>query len=102
MAPLAVVPEYQKRGIGAKLTEDGLYRIAESGADLVFVLGHPEYYPRFGFQPAGKCGFDAPYPIAEKNSDAWMVKELRPDTIGYFGGKVVCANELNKPEYWRE
>ena len=102
LAPLAVVPEYQKKGIGKKLTEDGLSLLSDSGVDLVFVLGHPEYYPRFGFRPAGNDGFDAPYPIAQKNSDAWMVKALQPNIIGNIGGKVVCANKLDKPEYWRE
>ncbi len=102
LAPLAVVPEYQKKGVGTKLTEDGLYFLSDSGVDLVFVLGHPEYYPRFGFKPAGKYGFDAPYPIPEKDSDAWMVKTLRPNLISNCSGKVVCADKLNKPEYWRE
>ena len=102
LAPLAVVPEYQKRGIGQELIQTGLHFLSKSGTDLVFVLGHPEYYPRFGFQPAGKNGFDAPYPIPEKNSDAWMVQALRPEVLGAYSGKIVCADKLNKPEHWRE
>jgi putative acetyltransferase len=70
--------------------------------DLVFVLGNPEYYPSFGFKPAGNLGFDEPYPIPEKNADAWMVQALRPGAIGTIGGKIICADKLNKPEYWRE
>ena len=42
---------------------EGLKQLAESGVDLVFVLGHPGYYPKFGFRPAGALGFEAPYPI---------------------------------------
>lgn len=102
LAPLAVIPEFQKQGIGGKLIEHGLQLLSELSIDLVFVLGYPEYYPRHGFKPAGKLGFDAPYPIPEKNSDAWMVRGLRPGIIGTFDGKVICADKLNRLEYWRE
>lgn len=102
LAPLAVVPDAQKQGIGGKLIEHGLRNLSESGVDLVFVLGHPEYYPRYGFEPAANLGFDATYPIPEKNADAWMVLALSADAIGAFRGKVICADKLNKPEYWRE
>jgi putative acetyltransferase len=70
--------------------------------DLVFVLGHPAYYPRFGFSPAGARGLDAPYPIPQKNAEAWMVRELRPGVIGDCSGRVICADALADPEYWRE
>jgi putative acetyltransferase len=96
------VPDFQKQGIGGKLIEYGLQVLSESMVDLVFVLGHPEYYPRYGFKPAGNLGFDAPYPIPAKNADAWMIQALRPGVIGAFGGKIICAEKLNKPEYWRE
>ena len=78
LAPLAVIPEMQKQGIGAQLIKAGLQRLSQSGVDLVFVLGHPAYYPRHGFRPAGALGLDAPYPILEKNADAWMVQSPRP------------------------
>jgi putative acetyltransferase len=102
LAPLAVVPEAQGRGVGGALTRHGLEMLSNSGVDLVFVLGHIAYYPRFGFKPAGKLGFDAPYPIPEKNADAWMVQSLRDGVIGKYSGTVVCADKMNKPEYWRE
>ena len=102
LAPLAVVPDAQKQGIGGKLIETGLQFLSKSGVDLVFVLGHPEYYPRHGFKPAGRLGFEAPYPILEKNADAWMVRATRPGIIGSVCGKVICADALNKPEYWLE
>lgn len=102
LAPIAVVPDSQKQGIGGKLIEYGLQVLLESMVDLVFVLGHPEYYPSYGFKPAGNLGFDAPYPIPGKNADAWMVQALRPGAIGTFSGKIICADKLNKPEYWRE
>ena len=96
------MPDYQKQGIGGKLIEYGLQVLSELMIDLVFVLGHPEYYSSYGFKPAGNLGFDAPFPIPEKNADAWMVKALRPGAIGTFGGKIICADKLYKPEYWRE
>jgi len=102
LAPLAVVPDAQRQGVGGKLIERGLQLMSKSGVDLVFVLGHPEYYPRHGFEPALRLGFEAPYPIPDKDEDAWMVQALRPDVIGYVGGEIICADVLNKPEYWRE
>jgi len=102
LAPLAVVPDFQRRGIGGKLIEKGLELLSEMGVDLVFVLGHPEYYPRYGFRPVRNLGFEAPYPIPEKDSDAWMVLALRSGVLGRFKGKIRCAVELNKPEHWRE
>nr|VFK59743.1 MAG: putative acetyltransferase [Candidatus Kentron sp. TUN]VFK68269.1 MAG: putative acetyltransferase [Candidatus Kentron sp. TUN] len=102
LAPLAVLPQAQRQGIGTRLVEHGLQILSKSGTDLVFVLGHPEYYPRHGFRPAGVLGFDAPYPIPEKNANAWMVLLIREGITGAFGGKVICANKLKKPKYWLE
>ncbi|MBT7914863.1 N-acetyltransferase [Candidatus Bathyarchaeota archaeon] len=102
LAPLAIIPDFQKQGVGGKLIERGLKHLANSGVDLVFVLGHPDYYPRSGFKPAGVQGFEAPYPIPEEHANAWMVQELHPGVIGNVSGKVRCADMLNKPEHWRE
>ncbi|MEL6908932.1 MAG: N-acetyltransferase [Cyanobacteria bacterium J06643_13] len=102
LAPLAVVPDAQKQGIGGKLIKQGLELLSESGIDLVFVLGYPEYYSRHGFQPAGAFGLEASYPIPQKHFDAWMVLFLNPEVRGSVSGKVVCADALDKPEYWLE
>ena len=102
LAPLAVIPEFQNTGVGGRLIEEGLRLLSESGVGLVFVLGHPGYYPRHGFRTAGRLGFEAPYPIPEKDADAWMVQELRPGLIGSFSGKLRCAEALDRPEHWRE
>jgi len=72
------------------------------GVDLVFVLGHPDYYPRFGFIPALKLGFQPTYPLPVEVTDAWMVLELRPNIIGTISGKVICCDVMNKPEVWKE
>jgi putative acetyltransferase len=102
LAPLAVEPDAQGRGIGGRLIGDGLARLSEAGTELVFVLGWPDYYTRFGFTPAGSQGFAAPYPIPQKDADAWMVLALRENVLGTLQGRVVCANALDKPEYWKE
>ena len=103
LAPLAVLADFKNQGIGGRLIDEGIRILAESGVELVFVLGHPGYYPRHGFkQPAGALGFEAPYPIPDEHADAWMVQELRSNVIGRVSGKIVCADALNKPEHWRE
>ncbi len=102
LAPLAVSPEFQNSGIGGSLIEKGLQSLEEEGVDLVFVLGHPDYYPRSGFKPAGDRGFSAPYPIPEKNAEAWMVRTLPTGSAESMEGEVQCADALNRPELWRE
>jgi putative acetyltransferase len=56
LAPMAVMPEFQRQGIGSKLVEAGLEILREQGCPFVIVLGHPEFYPRFGFVPASRHG----------------------------------------------
>ena len=103
LAPLAVLPEAQQMGVGGRLIDSGLEILRNDGVELVFVLGHPGYYPRHGFKaPAGKLGFEAPYPIPEEHEDAWMVQELKKGVIGGINGKVKCSEVLNSPEHWRE
>jgi len=80
LAPLAVIPARQRTGVGAALTRAGLERCLEIGVGAVVVLGHPAYYPRFGFARADAfgigCQFEAP-------GEAWMLLELEP---GYLRG----------------
>ncbi len=102
LAPLAVIPPRQKQGVGGKLIRHGLRMLSDSGVDLVFVLGHTDYYPRFGFKPALPLGFEPPQPVEERHADAWMVLELTPGTIEQSGGRVHCAPAMNTPSCWRE
>jgi putative acetyltransferase len=74
LAPMAVVPELQKRGIGGALVEAGLQRANERGEPLVIVVGHPTYYPRFGFESARRYGIEPP--SANFPDDAFMVRRL--------------------------
>ncbi|MDL2297049.1 N-acetyltransferase [Bacteroidales bacterium OttesenSCG-928-B11] len=103
LAPLAVKPEYQRQGIGGLLIKAGIEKLREKGSNLVFVLGHKEYYPKYGFLPdAAKLGYFAPYPIAEEYSDYWMVQAVSPEGFETGKGKIRCCDELNKPEHWRD
>ncbi len=102
LAPLAVLPDTQTKGVGSKLIKEGLRKLKESGVELVFVLGHPEYYPRCGFITAGAFGFEAPYPIPDEHAGAWMVQELKKGVIGSVKGKIRCSEVLDQPQHWRE
>lgn len=102
LAPLAVIPDHQGTGVGSKLIAHGLDELAKAGVSLVFVLGHPGYYPRAGFRPALPLGLLAPYPIPEKNAGAWMVQDLRGGLASKVSGCVQCSDILNEPQHWRE
>lgn len=103
LAPLAVLPDCQSTGIGGCLIKEGLRHLKEAGTDLVFVLGHIDYYPRSGFiNDAKSLGFEAPYYIPEEFSGAWMALELTSGIIGKAKGKVKCSDVLNQPQHWRE
>jgi putative acetyltransferase len=102
LAPLAVAPAAQGRGVGQALCREGISAARELGIGLVFVLGHIGYYPRFGFRPAGAIGLEAPYPIDPAVADAWMVLETRPGLIGSVRGTVRAADTLMRPDLWAE
>ncbi len=75
LAPLAVRPDRQNDGIGDALTRFALNAADERGEPLVVVLGHPNYYPRFGFQPARQHGIEPPDPAIP--DEVFMVVRLR-------------------------
>ena len=102
LAPLAVHPDEQGRGIGGRLIQEGIQRLEASEVALVFVLGDPGYYKRHGFAPAGVRGLDAPYPVPAEHADAWMVQALQPGILGHVRGQLLCADALDDPRYWLE
>lgn len=81
LAPLAVAPEHQRQGIGSALVRAGLERCKQLGIGAVVALGHPEYYPRFGFVPSTHFGIGCEYEVP---AEAFMVVELHP---GYLNGR---------------
>ena len=72
LAPLAVLPEYQGLGIGSALCMEGLKFLEKTGYPFVIVLGHPEYYPRFGFVPASNYGITCAY--QDVPEEAFMIR----------------------------
>lgn len=100
LAPLAVLPEVQGTGVGRGLIEAGCRILAARGGSLVFVLGDPDYYGRFGFEAAIPVGLEAPYPIEPEA--AWRVRALVPGVVGQVRGKVRPAAALAGEELWRE
>ena len=80
LAPMAVAPENQRQGIGAALIRAGLDACREHDVGGVVVLGHPEYYPRFGFMPSSRLGIRSTYDVPE---EVFMAQELVP---GYLDG----------------
>jgi putative acetyltransferase len=83
LAPMAVLPEHQRRGVGSTLVREGLHACRALRESVV--LGHPHYYSRFGFRPARplglSCEFDAP-------DEAFMVAELAPGALAGRAGRV--------------
>jgi len=83
LAPIAVIPEYQKQGIGTKLVESGTTECKNQGHSIITLVGHPEYYPRFGFKSAEQNGIEHPFEVPE---DVFMVYELVPDALSSVNG----------------
>jgi len=91
LAPMAVLPEFQKQAIGSQLVRRGLEKCRRMGHDVVVVLGHAAYYPRFGFVPAKMKGLRCEYPVPD---DAFMVVELREGALAGRRGLVKYCPEF--------
>jgi putative acetyltransferase len=78
LAPLAVIPYRQNQRIGSMLVEEGLKRLREDGRRFIVVLGHPHYYPRFGFIPASRFNIKSEYDVAD---DVFMAMELQTGAL---------------------
>ena len=83
LAPLAVLPSHQRRGIGSRLVRQGLRSCTGAGHRIVVVLGHPEFYPRFGFSAKTAERLKSPY-----SGPAFMAIELVPGALGGVEGEV--------------
>lgn len=85
LAPMAVLPELQRRGIGSDLVREGLEACRRAGHAIVVVLGHAEYYPRFGFTPASGFGIRPPFPAPD---EAFLALALAPSGLDGISGVV--------------
>ncbi|MEQ8524226.1 N-acetyltransferase [Gracilimonas sp.] len=92
LAPMAVLPDFQKQGIGGQMIKAGIQKAVELGFDSIIVLGHADYYPNFGFEKASKwkitCSFEVP-------DEAFMAIELKEDALANSAGKVVYPPAFN-------
>jgi putative acetyltransferase len=85
LAPMAVLPARQRQGIGSALVYEGLKQCRQLGFGAVVVLGHAEYYPRFGFAPASRFGLRCEYDVPE---DVFMVLELEQGALNGKAGTI--------------
>ena len=93
LGPMAVHPDYQNQGIGSKLVRQGLQACRKAGFDLCVVLGHPWFYPKFGFTPsrpfAITCAFEVP-------DEVFMINELREGAMDDYEGVVHYLPEFDE------
>ncbi|MGG7142723.1 GNAT family N-acetyltransferase [Clostridium nigeriense] len=85
LAPVAVLPDYQKRGIGKSLINKAIEKAIELGYKSIVVLGHENYYPKFGFKKASDYGIKAPFEVPD---EAYMILELIPNALNGVNGTV--------------
>ncbi|WP_062105678.1 GNAT family N-acetyltransferase [Bacillus niameyensis] len=85
LAPVSVLPEYQNKGVGRFLILEALREAKELEYNSVIVLGHPEYYPKFGFKKASIWGIKAPFEVPD---EAFMAIELRENALNKVQGVV--------------
>ena len=94
LAPMAVAKKYQNKGIGSRLIREGMKTLQKMEEMIVVVLGHPWYYPKFGFEPAKQYGITPPFKVRDQN--AWMVYFLEPDLKGQVEGMVHYPEAFNQ------
>ena len=92
LGPMAVLPEHQRRGIGTRLIETGNRKIKDAGYPFIIVVGHPEYYPRFGFRPAGKYGIKCEWDVPDV---VFMALVLDTAKLGGVSGLARYRHEFS-------
>ena len=93
LGPMAVLSSYQRKGVGSQLVREGLQECRRLGHEIVVVLGHPDYYPRFGFIPAKPRGIECEFEVPD---EAWMILELHEGALAGRSGVVKYQPEFNE------
>jgi len=94
LAPVSVLPEFQKMGIGGQLILAGHQKAVELGFQSVILIGHPGYYPRFGYKPASTWGIKTHYELP--SDDVFMAVELTEGALSNVSGMVVFPPEFGE------
>jgi putative acetyltransferase len=94
LAPMAVRPDRQRQGIGSQLVKAGLEILKEQGCSYVIVLGHPEFYPKFGFEPASKYGLTSQWEGVP--DEAFMVIVMEPSSLLGVKGVAKYRDEFDE------
>lgn len=84
LAPMCVHPDFQRQGIGSQLVNAGLEACRKQGHKVVVVLGHSDFYPRFGFSAELAKRLESPF----GGGDVWMALELVPGSLDGIKGRV--------------
>jgi len=94
LAPMAVLPERQRKGIGSLLVDAGVDAMRERNCPFIIVLGHPEYYPRFGFVPASRHGLTCQWQGVP--DEAFMVRILDESFMAGVSGTAKYRDEFDQ------
>jgi putative acetyltransferase len=94
LAPMAVLPEFQRQGVGSKLVQAGIEILRKSKCPFIIVLGHPEYYPRFGFEPASRYRIRSQWEGVP--DPAFMILWLDRTMVNHVSGVAKYRDEFNE------
>lgn len=92
LGPMAVAPDRQRQGIGSALVQASLDWLRSAGCPFVIVVGHPEYYPRFGFQPASRFGVSCPWAVPD---EVFMLLPLDETQLAGVAGRAEFRSEFS-------
>ena len=98
LAPLAVMPDYQKQRIGSNLIESGIQTLLKMGGNILFVYGDPKYYGKFGFNAENAEKFIPQYKL--QYPFGWQAIILNEFSIESAPCSIVCVASLGDPKLW--
>jgi putative acetyltransferase len=93
LGPMAVLPEYQRQRIGSRLVEAGNQRLTDAGGPFIVVLGHPDFYPRFGFKPARSFGVTCEWNVPD---DVFLILALDAERMRGVSGLAKYRFEFSR------
>ena len=97
LSPCGVLPDFQGQGVGKELVEESIRQLRSGRTDALFVLGIPDFYPRFGYAPSNK---QTPYPDLLTIPESWMELELTDGISQKLSGKTVAVEPLMQSSFW--